>query len=133
MGVIFDCVYFYAYQSTCHGVLHTNHNSAPVPSTPLVFERVDFLFFGYPNQTYCLNNSFLSYPNLILTLTSTYLPRPRISNPGPKLKSWKSGIFFEISRDPGNSRDLKEYVFIIHFVGDTRGASPYASKIYYSQ
>ena len=36
------------------------------------------LFFEYPNQTYIINNLFLSYPILILPLTGTFLSYPNL-------------------------------------------------------
>ena len=53
----------------------------------------------------------------------------RVCNPGPKWKSRKSGIFFEISRDPGNSRDLLKSILNNHLDRGTRGPSPYICKI----
>ena len=57
----------------------------------------------------------------------------RVCNPGPKWQSRKSGIFFKISRDPGNSRDLLKINFINHLDRDTRGPNPYTCKIPDSQ
>ena len=57
----------------------------------------------------------------------------RASNPGPKWQSQKSGIFFEIYRDPGNSRDLLKIIFIIDLARDTRCPNPYTSKAHNSK
>ena len=59
--------------------------------------------------------------------------KTRVSNPGTKWQSRKYVIFFEISRDPGNSRDLLIIICINHLDRDTRGPNPYTCKIPDSQ
>ena len=77
-----------------------------------------------PSITYCRGVRGVSEGPLFVT---------RVCNPGTTWKSRNSGIFFKISRDPGNSRDLIKINFIYHLDRDTRGHNPYTCKIPDSQ
>ena len=57
----------------------------------------------------------------------------RVCNPGSKWKSRKSGIFFEIFRDPENSGDFLKIICIDHLDRDTRVPNSYTCKIHDSQ